>query len=61
MTEPMPAGGVAQSDPAFVTEEMRVTDRTMARSRNFLIALVFFGTILNYVDRQVLSLSLIHI
>lgn len=56
MTEQMPAGGVAQSDPAFVTEEMRVTDRTMARSRNFLIALVFFGTILNYVDRQVLSL-----
>ena len=56
MTEPMPAGGVAQSDPAFVTEEMRVTDRTLARSRNFLIALVFFGTILNYVDRQVLSL-----
>jgi MFS transporter, ACS family, hexuronate transporter len=32
------------------------TARTLARSRNFLIALVFFGTILNYVDRQVLSL-----
>jgi MFS transporter, ACS family, hexuronate transporter len=31
-------------------------DRALARSRNFLIALVFFGTILNYVDRQVLSL-----
>jgi MFS transporter, ACS family, hexuronate transporter len=31
-------------------------DKRKARSRNFLIALVFFGTILNYVDRQVLSL-----
>ncbi len=31
-------------------------DRTLARTRNFLIALVFIGTILNYVDRQVLSL-----
>jgi ACS family hexuronate transporter-like MFS transporter len=28
----------------------------LARTRRFLIALVFFGTILNYVDRQVLSL-----
>ena len=31
-------------------------DRALTRSRNLLIALVFFGTILNYVDRQVLSL-----
>jgi MFS transporter, ACS family, hexuronate transporter len=31
-------------------------EHALARSRNFLIALVFFGTILNYVDRQVLSL-----
>ncbi len=31
-------------------------DRALVRARNFLIALVFFGTILNYVDRQVLSL-----
>ncbi len=28
----------------------------LARSRNLLIALLFFGTIINYVDRQVLSL-----
>ena len=31
-------------------------ERALVRSRNFLIALVFFGTMLNYVDRQVLSL-----
>ena len=31
-------------------------DADLARSRNLLIALLFFGTILNYVDRQVLSL-----
>jgi ACS family hexuronate transporter-like MFS transporter len=31
-------------------------DRSLARVRKFLIALVFVGTILNYVDRQVLSL-----
>ena len=31
-------------------------DRNLVRVRRFLIALVFFGTILNYVDRQVLSL-----
>ena len=32
------------------------TDRSLARSRNMLIGLLFFGTIINYVDRQVLSL-----
>ena len=32
------------------------TDAALARSRNLLIALLFFGTIINYVDRQVLSL-----
>lgn len=31
-------------------------ERTVARTRNLLIALLFFGTIINYVDRQVLSL-----
>lgn len=31
-------------------------DRGLERSRNLLIALLFFGTIINYVDRQVLSL-----
>ena len=31
-------------------------ERSAARSRNFLIGLLFFGTIINYVDRQVLSL-----
>ena len=36
--------------------EVSAQDRALARSRNFLIVLVFFGTILNYVDRQVLSL-----
>ncbi len=31
-------------------------DAGLRRSRNFLIALLFVGTIINYVDRQVLSL-----
>ena len=31
-------------------------DADLARTRNLLIVLLFFGTILNYVDRQVLSL-----
>ena len=31
-------------------------DAGLARSRNLLVALLFFGTIINYVDRQVLSL-----
>lgn len=31
-------------------------DAGLERSRNLLIALLFFGTIINYVDRQVLSL-----
>lgn len=31
-------------------------DRELLRSRRMLIALLFFGTILNYIDRQVLSL-----
>ncbi len=31
-------------------------DRALTRSRNLLVALLFFGTIINYVDRQVLSL-----
>lgn len=32
------------------------TGQSLARSRNLLIGLLFFGTIINYVDRQVLSL-----
>lgn len=32
------------------------TEQSLARSRNLLIGLLFFGTIINYVDRQVLSL-----
>lgn len=32
------------------------TEQSLVRSRNLLIALLFFGTIINYVDRQVLSL-----
>jgi ACS family hexuronate transporter-like MFS transporter len=39
--------------PATTTE---AADPGAARARNLLIALLFFGTILNYVDRQVLSL-----
>ncbi len=31
-------------------------DRALARTRNWLIALLFFGTIINYIDRQVLAL-----
>ena len=31
-------------------------DARLARSRNLLVTLLFFGTIINYVDRQVLSL-----
>lgn len=31
-------------------------DNALNRSRNMLIGLLFFGTIINYVDRQVLSL-----
>ena len=31
-------------------------DAKLARSRNLLVTLLFFGTIINYVDRQVLSL-----
>lgn len=31
-------------------------DPSLARARNWLIALLFFGTIINYIDRQVLSL-----
>ena len=37
-------------------EPAGVTDAGLERSRNLLIALLFFGTIINYVDRQVLSL-----
>lgn len=33
-----------------------VHDPSLSRTRNWLIALLFFGTIINYVDRQVLSL-----
>ena len=32
------------------------SDNSLRRSRNFLIGLLFFGTIINYIDRQVLSL-----
>lgn len=32
------------------------TEQSLVRSRNLLIALLFFGTIINYIDRQVLSL-----
>lgn len=32
------------------------TETGLVRSRNLLIGLLFFGTIINYVDRQVLSL-----
>ena len=32
------------------------TEQSLVRSRNLLIGLLFFGTIINYVDRQVLSL-----
>lgn len=32
------------------------TEASLIRSRNLLIGLLFFGTIINYVDRQVLSL-----
>lgn len=41
------------SEPPATVESV---DRGLARSRNLLIALLFFGTIINYVDRQVLSL-----
>lgn len=43
-----PAGGVQAASEA--------DERAIARTRNWLIALLFFGTIINYVDRQVLSL-----
>jgi ACS family hexuronate transporter-like MFS transporter len=46
----------AVSEPAVAAKAAIPTDRALARSRNFLIALIFIGTILNYVDRQVLSL-----
>ncbi|MFN3510911.1 MFS transporter [Tsuneonella troitsensis] len=42
------AGGVQAASEA--------DERAIARTRNWLIALLFFGTIINYVDRQVLSL-----
>ena len=32
------------------------SDPVVNRTRNWLIALLFFGTIINYIDRQVLSL-----
>ena len=37
-------------------EEQASADRALARTRRLLIALLFFGTIINYIDRQVLSL-----
>lgn len=37
-------------------EPTATADAGLERSRNLLIALLFFGTIINYVDRQVLSL-----
>ncbi|MGN3975448.1 MFS transporter [Tsuneonella sp. SYSU-LHT278] len=36
--------------------DREASDRALARTRNWLIALLFFGTIINYVDRQVLAL-----
>jgi MFS transporter, ACS family, hexuronate transporter len=36
--------------------EDEAADPVLARTRRLLIALLFFGTIINYVDRQVLSL-----
>ncbi len=35
---------------------MSDADRNIARARNLLVALLFFGTLINYVDRQILSL-----
>ena len=37
-------------------DEQASADRALARTRRLLIALLFFGTIINYIDRQVLSL-----
>ena len=37
-------------------EEQTGEDRALVRTRRLLIALLFFGTIINYIDRQVLSL-----
>ncbi len=39
-----------------MSPETSAEDARLKRSRNFLIALLFVGTIINYVDRQVLSL-----
>lgn len=41
---------------ATAAEGAAVPDSTAARAQRVLVALVFAGTILNYVDRQVLSL-----
>jgi ACS family hexuronate transporter-like MFS transporter len=44
---------MAATDTVAVESE---ADPSLARARNWLIALLFFGTIINYIDRQVLSL-----
>ena len=46
----------ALSEAATAAPGPLAAERKLARSRNMLTALIFFGTILNYVDRQVLSL-----
>ena len=47
---------MAEAPDDRAESDLAESDRTLARSRNWLIALLFFGTIINYVDRQVLSL-----
>ena len=42
--------------PGHKQEHNTASEAALQRSRNLLVALLFFGTILNYVDRQVLSL-----
>ena len=40
----------------MIEDKGTAREAALQRSRNLLIALLFFGTIINYVDRQVLSL-----
>lgn len=44
-----------ETEPAGAGQVTR-EGRALARARNWLIALLFLGTIINYIDRQVLSL-----
>ena len=53
MTDGDNASGALAGGVQAASEE---DERAIARTRNWLIALLFFGTIINYVDRQVLSL-----